>query len=66
MDGLRRAVRQAKGRESSPSSACIACKTVKGREVGGERLRPSRFSMPAHTEARPPEGIQACPLSRGA
>jgi putative transposase len=37
MDALRRAVRQAKGRESAPAMACIDSQTVKGTEVGGER-----------------------------
>jgi len=37
LDALRRAVRQAKGREPSPSIACIDSQTVKGSEVGGQR-----------------------------
>jgi putative transposase len=37
LDALRRAVREAKGRESAPSMACIDSQTVKGSEVGGER-----------------------------
>ena len=37
LDALRRGVRQAQGREPSPSIACIDSPTVKGSEVGGER-----------------------------
>ena len=37
LDSLRRAVRQAKGREPSPSIPCLDSQTVKGSEVGGQR-----------------------------
>jgi putative transposase len=37
MDALRRAVRQAKGREPAPAMACIDSQTVKGTEIGGAR-----------------------------